>query len=1337
MKFLKAAGLVLLSSAVGAGELYVDCNDPQAADDVADGRGTAALPYKTIQAAVDAAASGDTVYVKPGIYDSGTTKSPEGQTTQDNRVVITKKLHLVSTGGAKVTEIRGRHGTDYCGLGPTSVRTVFIAQGGEESVVEGFTLGNGATLAGNSVFNSQYTGGGFYAPHGGYLVDSVVTNCVATFGGGMCGGTAVRTFFRGCGGRWWDSGAAHTANLWNCVVHHDYFWSSTYAGQKSLTNVTNVNCTVVLDNRMYADYQDCQSYNLLSLSFKSDEVVSDTDPAQNCVYTKTAKTNRFCSNPFRGDFRLLPDCAAHGAGDAQWLESVIHLPASIRRTDFTGTDLTGLTGAIAAGASQQDHTPAHGGIVLSTDGIGYCVDGINLPVGGYLFAETWPVRWMVADWPQLSPTDASVPKPALFISGGAFSSSGGSMRRVPTPDGRNSIIPSPTAGELTSLWRCPAQQLIWADAENGSDETGDGTEQNPYKTLQRAVDAQTRNYAIICAKPGTYDEGGKEANGLFNRVVTTYASGRETLIRGVEGAERTFLVGATNATDSIRCASLNDFAYLQGFTLKDGRSCGATDGSQRGAAVYNGSLYDCIVSNCEATTYLTFQIGAHRTRFVNNTCGSAAHYGSQNWSWCAFAHNTVTGGTLISGAGNPALYNCTFTANDTGTQSIIANNFVEPNNCILEGTGGPLLTFTGGGLGNNIYWNVTIADPTDMRYRKADPRLALKEANDFHPTIGSGAVAAGDFWLDLWYMTDAYLYATADVYGNHFTPRADGKMHMGAVQEGFLCEYAVNPPPYGGLALTGAAFGTNVLQVGESVTLTVAEGADATRRCLGFVVRDAAGGLTTNLFASLPGGAWTKTITSDPADSLWIDACYSPDWYVDAENGDDARDGLTPETAKKTLAAAVTNALVRTGDVIHALPGVYREGVVKYRSDDPSGSRVMVPDGVTLVSTEGAVETTIEGAKSESNEGGGGLGTDAVRCVWLSGTARIKGFTLTGGRAYHQWSDARPWLTRAGGVYAASQNGVVEDCVISKCAASPTTAYKGTFIRCKALGGQGTTNAMVFEGSLLVDCLVTGGSGDQTVGIDSCTVYNSTVIPLPGWHVVNGGVSKFYNSVVFGWIKKTSEFYNCILAANTDGRGSWGRWDGDIFQDPANAHDCKLLCDADVALSHTDWTPLTADAQTVDAGNNAYVYPEYLVGRTDLLGVPRILNGAVDIGYSEWDWRPAYKKVLGRFVTFDSISTNVVLAGEKVRLAGDGAQLAIALAAKEGTSGYVVPYEVTGPGALTVTVNGVAVPTVASGAGVIEAPSQSESKVVFTFAGEGHVDLGLVKRLSGLLLLVR
>ncbi|MFA7053297.1 MAG: hypothetical protein WC328_09775 [Kiritimatiellia bacterium] len=63
-----------------------------------------ATAKRTIQAAVNAAASGDTIRVGPGTYGAGTTVTPSG--TLMNRVVCTKNVTIESTDGAAAASYR-------------------------------------------------------------------------------------------------------------------------------------------------------------------------------------------------------------------------------------------------------------------------------------------------------------------------------------------------------------------------------------------------------------------------------------------------------------------------------------------------------------------------------------------------------------------------------------------------------------------------------------------------------------------------------------------------------------------------------------------------------------------------------------------------------------------------------------------------------------------------------------------------------------------------------------------------------------------------------------------------------------------------------------------------------------------------------------------------------------------------------------------------------------------------------------------------------------------------------------------------------------------------------
>ena len=168
-KCLVGFAFLLCSLAVRAAVFHVDCNRP---DNTGDGLSWATAK-RTIQAAVNAAASGDTIRVGPGTYGEGTTVTPSG--TLMNRVVCTKNVTIESTDGAAATIIKGAFDTgsgDPYGRGPNAVRCVYMTFG----TLQGFTLTGGAT-GGVNTENNDNRGGGFLSI---YVATPLVYDCIVS-----------------------------------------------------------------------------------------------------------------------------------------------------------------------------------------------------------------------------------------------------------------------------------------------------------------------------------------------------------------------------------------------------------------------------------------------------------------------------------------------------------------------------------------------------------------------------------------------------------------------------------------------------------------------------------------------------------------------------------------------------------------------------------------------------------------------------------------------------------------------------------------------------------------------------------------------------------------------------------------------------------------------------------------------------------------------------------------------------------------------------------------------------------------------------------------------------
>lgn len=1228
-------------------DIYVDGSNPLSSDKPCEGRGTANLPYRTIQAAVDAAPPDGTVRVLPGVYEEGEQPSPVSESDRPSRLLITKRVTISSTDGASVTEIRGRHGVADSHLGNEAVRCIFVTEEGSGAVIEGFTIANGATYSGGD--SASYArGGGLRAIGECYVVDCVFTNCFASLGGALCGGTAIRCFFRGNGGPVWQSATAAEANLWNSVVVHDYFYSPSSGSQKSLTAVTNVNCTVINMNGNYSDFYNCESYNLLSCAFAKAEVVSGT--SRNCIYRKDGKGVKHCTNPFRGDFRLLSTSAAINAGDASFLESVFDLPSFIERKDFTGNDLSGRTGAIHAGASQSVSDPLYAGIELNDNKTLLRIDGVQLPVNGYMYAQSYPESWVVeshvpADWNISNFSTNILFYTRSYVSGSQIA------RLYPLRDGTfRTLLPREPA--TFNFSQNSADETLWVDANIGSDETGDGSSGCPYGSLQKAVDVSKATAGtgatLILALPGVYDVVDGLADGVAARIA--YAGSCNLAIRAVGGPEKTVIVGSPDGEKNVRCAS-GDFV-LQGFTLRNGRTCGETAAEQEGAIAKNTTLLDCVVSNCTSTTYACIGANGHRVRFTGNASDGnlIASAVKRYWTYCSFVRN-VCGLEMVRGNDvESCLCNCTFRGNETGKGPLLATHYAVPVNCVFDMNGNSLSPASCSGYTGNICWNAAQQFSYEG-YTWVDP-LFSGDINDIHVAVDSPVRGAGVLDSGLWYQKDVWQYASADVFGNPVTVHPDGRIDAGAVQGAFLSSYILTDP-IGSLKVDGGTKDRYNLPYGTSVTLSVSKAATARRNVIGVIVTEA-GVVMTNLFDDCENGIWTRIVDGDGV-MVSIMPCTSIDWFVDPVNGDDDADGFTPKTAKLTLAEVSTNVALLAGDVIHALPGTYDIGKLRATPSSQTYVRALVPSGVTLVADAGWEETVIVGDDSPNLSQSDGCGEDAIRAVELASGAKIIGFTISHGRSLHR-GDATLLSDTIAGVLGADATSEVVDCRFVDCKGVVCCGSRATFRRCKARACgtvHGNSARDQFSDATLVDCLVADSSQGRVV--NKCVVYNSTLTPYPGWHCVIGdNSSRLYNSVIYGFARKQPHYYRCVFATNK----TYVTWnESDIHHYPENAVDCIFTNVEAVGLS-SEWRPGSALALTVDAGFNSYLPPEFAARSTDVDGVPRVMNGSVDIGAFEWDERPSMRQVLSSSVSSVIFaSSNVFTIADGVLFAGSDAEL--------------------------------------------------------------------------------
>jgi len=230
---------------------------------------------------------------------------------------------------------------------------------------------------------------------------------------------------------------------------------------------------------------------------------------------------------------------------------------------------------------------------------------------------------------------------------------------------------------------------------------------------------------------------------------------------------------------------------------------------------------------------------------------------------------------------------------------------------------------------------------------------------------------------------------------------------------------------------------------------------------------DPVDGLTNGAtWFSMPVASTASICFEQPGDDYWfaaepalryiaVTSNVAKTYHV-AVDGDDSRHGLIWSQAKRTLQAAAERAV--QGDVILVSNGVYD---VSSAVQDGT-NRVVVGEGVTMRSVQGADVTFIEGA---------GL----MRGVYLKAGAQLEGFTVRHGRLSGAPSH---WKERAGaGVFVSTRAQVVRCIIQSNAIALTSSDY--------ALGGGLCleNNAQVRQSLVLDNAASTSGAYSLGGGI--------------------------------------------------------------------------------------------------------------------------------------------------------------------------------------------------------------------------------------------------------------
>ena len=143
---------------------------------------------------------------------------------------------------------------------------------------------------------------------------------------------------------------------------------------------------------------------------------------------------------------------------------------------------------------------------------------------------------------------------------------------------------------------------------------------------------------------------------------------------------------------------------------------------------------------------------------------------------------------------------------------------------------------------------------------------------------------------------------------------------------------------------------------------------------------------------------------------------------------------------------------------------------------------------------------------------------------------------------------------------------------------------------------------------------------------------------------------------------------------------------------------------------------------------------------SDLYGVRRVYNGAIDVGCSEYDWRGNYTEAVSlRRLEVVEASEDVTVDDDSAIKLVDGASIQLNWNCVGGEGLYIgCNANVIGAGMLTVMKDGVVVDEVELGASKFMWKATAENHVIkFVYKGEGEALIGSFENKNGLKIRIR
>lgn len=673
----------------------------------------------------------------------------------------------------------------------------------------------------------------------------------------------------------------------------------------------------------------------------------------------------------------------------------------------------------------------------------------------------------------------------------------------------------------------------------------------------------------------------------------------------------------------------------------------------------------------------------------------------------------------------------------TGEGSIFIPDYRPLLSATLDPNGDVSVTDYGDAVGVDG-GKVAIPDGNDLSLGWASSGMASTRY-EFKAEIASGElrVYSGDKLVKTVEASGTYDITAADGLLLRFESAGEGVRIHGFTNKAVITVSCDDK----GLAVAGGVIGANLVPAGGSLTLTITRLYDSTMPTTGVRVNG-----TVRSFDDCPDGVTVTLSDAERGADVSVCAVYAESidaWYVDCDNGDDGNKGYLPGCPKKTAQTMLDAAT--SGMTVYLLPGVYSNGTTRVGTEKTL-TRLYVPSGVKLVGLGNKEEIVILGEKAPVDKqvpNSDGCGEDAVRCVYLKDVdSVVRNVTITGGRTYTDVVGGTATADEEGaGVCLETYYGYVVDCIISNCVCNKGAAIRGVnygayVVNCRICHNRAYWHTIVGYSHLY------GTVFDHNRGVHSLmgssreyNVVNCTFGPgnnnSETEHVFRGKY-KVRNSIVYGGIKEDwgTTFYHCYFAGGYFG----SKTPDEAYYDGCKSHDDDGI---DIVLDDTI-TPVKGECSAIDEGADyTSLYPAGYEdwAKVDLYGSPRVLNGTIDVGAVEYDWRKDYAKDVYKRLSCSAASPAVVEADGKVRLA-DGTSVTFGWQEGARIAPLSVPVKVSG-GALAVRVNGVIVATLTGdGTWEYETPTAADA-IEFAYDGAGFAELAAGRSAQGLILLFR